>query len=170
VVFAGAADAPALPSHLQRTLATLTTAPGPLTVEAVRAVEGGSATAPNARLKDLAGRALIERVGAGVRSDPYRWRPVAAAAGAVRDDPRYVAYLKSPEWAARRDAALAHAGGTCERCGAPAREVHHLTYERVGAELPDDLIARCPGGHRRAHGEAPASRNAGAGRRGKGGG
>ena len=30
-------------------------------------------------------------------------------------------------------------------------EVHHLSYERVGRELPEDLVALCPGCHRRAH-------------------
>jgi len=30
-------------------------------------------------------------------------------------------------------------------------EVHHLTYDRLYAELPDDLIGLCPGCHRRAH-------------------
>jgi hypothetical protein len=35
----------------------------------------------------------------------------------------------------------------CERCGSPgdarSLEVHHLTYERLGRELPEDLMVVC---------------------------
>ena len=46
----------------------------------------------------------------------------------------YLLYLASPAWAARRAAVLAAAGGKCEKCGAPAVEVHHTTYCRLGNE------------------------------------
>ncbi|MGH2369964.1 MAG: hypothetical protein ACRDI2_17430 [Chloroflexota bacterium] len=32
-----------------------------------------------------------------------------------------------------------------------AAEVHHLTYERLGDELPEDLAALCAPCHRGAH-------------------
>jgi hypothetical protein len=129
------------------------------------AVEGGGESALIARLKALEELGRTARSGRGVRGDPVRWAASAPApaghqeapggVGAVRDDPTYVAYLKSPAWAAKRQEALQRAGGKCQRCGpggAPAAEVHHLTYERLYAELPEDLEAVCAPCHRQAHG------------------
>jgi hypothetical protein len=151
----GQAPAPApLPSHLRGTLARLRLA-GPITADALLAAEGGSKRALLGRLGELRALGLADRSGRGVAGDPYVW--VAAGGGpgpgqpappSATDDPAYVAYLRSPEWATRRAEALARAGGRCERCGAPAREVHHRTYERVGAERPEDLQALCAPCHR----------------------
>ena len=63
----------------------------------------------------------------------------------------YLRYLRSPEWQARRRAVWSRAKGRCERCGAPGRDVHHLTYERVGAERLDDLRLLCRRCHCLAH-------------------
>ena len=150
---AGAAPEPdgrAVPSHLRRTLATLTGAAGPLTIKELLDAEGGSESGLHKRLKALKARGLVERAGGGVKGDPERWRPVGRS-GAVRDDPSYIAYLKTPEWATRRGEALQRAGGRCQRCGELAVGVHHLSYERVGAELPEDVIALCAPCHRLAH-------------------
>jgi hypothetical protein len=162
---------PAVPSHLTRTLTTLRDAGGPRTVEELLAVEGGAASPLLARLKALEALGLAVPAGRGVKNDPVRWRAAAEAApesgdpgtthshaaaraAAVRDDPAYVAYLKSPEWLIKRAQVLHRAGGRCERCGpggAPPAEVHHLTYERLYDERPGDLIALCAPCHRRAH-------------------
>ena len=77
----------------------------------------------------------------------------ADASASPAPEPRtYDAYLKSAEWIVTRSQVLHRAGGRCERChGAEATEVHHLTYERVGDELPGDLQALCPPCHRLAH-------------------
>lgn len=79
----------------------------------------------------------------------------------------YEQYLRSPGWRVRRAAALKRCGGRCEDCARerewaggsgsghlvwPAVEIHHLTYERVGNELPDDLVALCERHHRARHG------------------
>jgi hypothetical protein len=81
-------------------------------------------------------------------------RPEGAAAGPrpPLEGEAYRRYLRSDAWAARRERALRRAGGRCGRCGAgvPA-EVHHLTYERLGAERDGDLIALCAPCHRDAH-------------------
>jgi hypothetical protein len=160
---AGGLPATAVPGHLARTLTALGDAARPLTIKELLAAEGGSAAALNTRLAELGRRGLAERTGDGHRNDPYRWGLTSVRAGAVsstaappavRDDPEYVAYLKSPEWAAKRAEALRRADGHCGRCGpggAPPVEVHHLTYERLRAELPGDLIALCAPCHRRAH-------------------
>lgn len=55
-------------------------------------------------------------------------------------------YLRSPQWRRTRAAALLRAG---RRCAIDARhtegiEVFHVTYDRLGAELPDDLVVLCP--------------------------
>jgi 5-methylcytosine-specific restriction endonuclease McrA len=65
----------------------------------------------------------------------------------------YATYMASPQWRARSQRTLLLAGGTCQRCGrAPAREAHHLTYDRLGFERDDDLQALCKACHRAAHG------------------
>ncbi|MCP3471370.1 HNH endonuclease [Bradyrhizobium sp. CCGUVB1N3] len=65
---------------------------------------------------------------------------------------KYADYLTSPEWRAKADAVLAREDGNCQRCGDPAREVHHRTYERLFNELLDDLEALCVRCHRLVHG------------------
>ena len=41
---------------------------------------------------------------------------------------RYQRYLQSDAWKAKRKSVLQVAGFRCRRCGAPATEVHHETY------------------------------------------
>ena len=59
----------------------------------------------------------------------------------------YIAYLASPQWRARADAAIARAGGRCQVCNVDRwfsrLNVHHRTYERLGRERPEDLIVLC---------------------------
>jgi len=79
----------------------------------------------------------------------------------------YVDYLASPSWQARREMTIAAAGGRCMLCyAAGALEVHHRTYERLGHELPSDLIALCSTCHEAYHRwAAPAPRATEADRR-----
>jgi hypothetical protein len=57
-------------------------------------------------------------------------------------------YLRSDHWRRTRIAALDRADNRCQVCnGADALDVHHRTYERLGAELPGDLTVLC----RRCH-------------------
>lgn len=72
----------------------------------------------------------------------------------------YKRYLKSKHWQETRSAAIAGAGNTCQQCGKKAGktiwlEVHHLTYERIGEELPEDLRVLCHNCHRKEHGLPP---------------
>ena len=65
----------------------------------------------------------------------------------------YDAYLASQEWSRRRSAALLRAKEICEVCKHfQATEAHHVTYARVGCELPDDLLAVCSFCHGLLHG------------------
>jgi 5-methylcytosine-specific restriction endonuclease McrA len=59
----------------------------------------------------------------------------------------------TPEWQARRVAALARGGYRCQTCGEnDARlEVHHNTYERYGDESFNDLIVLCARCHQLFH-------------------
>jgi 5-methylcytosine-specific restriction endonuclease McrA len=72
----------------------------------------------------------------------------------------YADYLRSPRWQARREWAIAAAGGRCMLCYAVAAlDVHHRTYERLGHELPTDLVALCSACHEAYHHwSAPAPR------------
>lgn len=62
----------------------------------------------------------------------------------------YTAYLASDAWAQRRKAVLQRTNGKCQRCGNPATEVHHKTYERLGQERDSDLEAVCSTCHKDA--------------------
>ncbi len=63
----------------------------------------------------------------------------------------YEAYLRSDEWTAKRRVILERDGYRCP-CGSRRHlHVHHLTYERLGHELLDDLVTLCRGCHRRLH-------------------
>jgi hypothetical protein len=65
----------------------------------------------------------------------------------------YAAYLRSPHWRQMRGFVMKRCGGVCEECKiAYADEVHHLTYDRIGAEHPEDLVGLCRACHARTHG------------------
>ena len=67
---------------------------------------------------------------------------------------QYRAYILSPAWRKRVAAALARASYKCERCErsrfSRKLEVHHKTYERFRAEIPDDLEVVCGECHKAA--------------------
>lgn len=64
----------------------------------------------------------------------------------------YDQYLLSPEWRDLRERVFDRSDGRCEGCrNLNATQVHHLTYERVGAELLFDLVAVCDECHEKAH-------------------
>lgn len=62
------------------------------------------------------------------------------------------AYLKTPEWMARRDKVIRRAGGLCEGCGdKPATQAHHRTYDHWQNEFLFELLALCEECHSRLH-------------------
>ena len=68
----------------------------------------------------------------------------------------YRAYLNSPSWRTRRNRALKDAGWQCQRCTSKrSLQVHHLAYERLGAERDQDLQVLCENCHRDEHVERP---------------
>jgi len=69
----------------------------------------------------------------------------------------YSLYLRSPEWHQKRAQALEGSHYTCSECGLAKERtiglrlnVHHVTYERLGHELPDDLRVLCVNCHNAA--------------------
>lgn len=68
------------------------------------------------------------------------------------DRSAYQLVTRSECWNLRRDEYMR--GKTyCECCGAPGSlQAHHLTYERIGRELDEDLVAVCDQCHRTLHG------------------
>jgi hypothetical protein len=67
----------------------------------------------------------------------------------------YPLYLKTPEWRRTRAAALLRAGNACslDVTHTDGLEVHHRTYERLGAELVTDLSVLCHSCHQLHHDE-----------------
>ena len=65
----------------------------------------------------------------------------------------YRDYLRTPEWRRTRAAALERAGHRCslDRGHQHRLKVHHNTCERIGAELPSDLVVLCHDCHRLHH-------------------
>lgn len=68
------------------------------------------------------------------------------------DAVEYQDYLKTEHWQTTRKATLADRNYKCEKCGKRGLlHVHHLTYKRLGDELPEDLQVLCPECHRGEH-------------------
>jgi 5-methylcytosine-specific restriction endonuclease McrA len=69
----------------------------------------------------------------------------------------YLDYLDTPEWLARRKRARERADGQCARQlpGQPRHvgpfHTHHLSYDHVGDERPDELEYLCERCHRAEH-------------------
>lgn len=66
---------------------------------------------------------------------------------------RYQRYLQSAEWKIFRLSVIAKRGRYCQDCGS-SRDVqlHHLTYERLGHERPEDVRLLCDTCHQIEHG------------------
>ena len=65
---------------------------------------------------------------------------------------RYLNYMRSAQWKEVRAAHLRSVDYKCEICYvAPASQVHHVTYARLGNESSFDLCAVCIGCHLKLH-------------------
>lgn len=66
---------------------------------------------------------------------------------------RYREYIKSDRWQGLRRQMIRERGAICERCGRPDPKVnlHHLTYVRLGSELPEDMKLLCFPCHKLMH-------------------
>ena len=78
---------------------------------------------------------------------------------AIRARMTYAEYIVSGLWAERRAARLEKDGGRCQGCGSSENlHVHHKTYERLGSELPDDIVTVCEVCHGFIHAEQRRTR------------
>jgi 5-methylcytosine-specific restriction endonuclease McrA len=74
----------------------------------------------------------------------------------------YRDYLQSERWRLTRIEALDRAANKCQLCTSKnSLNVHHNTYERLGRELPSDLVVLCYSCHQKFHDELPLSSEAG---------
>ena len=68
----------------------------------------------------------------------------------------YRDYLRSPRWTATRHEFLKRIGWTCEKCHIyKVSTVHHLNYDSLGHETPQDLLGLCHRCHERLHRPLP---------------
>lgn len=69
------------------------------------------------------------------------------------DQGTYAAYLHSAHWKKTRHEALQRAAYKCQACSTKEEilDVHHNSYERLGAEEAQDLIVLCRTCHGRVH-------------------
>jgi len=69
----------------------------------------------------------------------------------------YKDYLSSKEWQDIRVEMILNSGYKCELCGSKRHpshlDIHHITYDRLTAEEPKDLIVLCKGCHAAQHPE-----------------
>ncbi len=64
----------------------------------------------------------------------------------------YRSYLKSFEWNQIKEELFSVRGKVCEECTSTKRiEVHHLTYENIFNEEPEDLMILCRECHKKQH-------------------
>lgn len=72
--------------------------------------------------------------------------------GKMAGDPEYLAYLRSPQWQAKRARILTTRGHRCEVCHHAERlSLHHLSYARLYDELDADLLVVCESCHAAMH-------------------
>jgi len=63
----------------------------------------------------------------------------------------YAAYIDSPQWK-KKARKIKRKRNRCEVCGCRDRlQVHHLNYDRLGHERPDDLLVLCEDCHIALH-------------------
>jgi hypothetical protein len=87
-----------------------------------------------------------------IRSAPQTARPLSDDEIRTLKSLPYEQYLQTAHWRARRNTALKRAGYRCSRCSVGRQlQVHHLSYDRLGAELDADLEVLCRGCHLGEH-------------------
>jgi len=76
------------------------------------------------------------------------------------EDLPYRKYLETDHWQQKRQEALKAEEYKCHLCQGNNRElhVHHLTYIRLGCELPEDLMVLCKKCHKEVHEEMNSGR------------
>jgi 5-methylcytosine-specific restriction endonuclease McrA len=91
-------------------------------------------------------------------TDPLGWRDNRPGSVKKSEKKKFRSkeeYYKSPEWEQVRVFAIHRANHRCQRCGsAGVLQVHHVTYDNLFNEKPEDLEALC----KRCHDSADRQR------------
>lgn len=83
----------------------------------------------------------------------FRGLHVPKYKGKKFDYKKYEHYLRTDKWKGFKSEIVNVRGQMCERCGVQTTglDLHHLTYERLFNELPEDVQLLCKTCHRREH-------------------
>ena len=96
------------------------------------------------------------------RQKPGAWWPALPPRVCHRAGWYHDTYLFSPHWERVRRRAKVRAKYRCEQKGCRSTggrlDVHHITYARLGNELPDDVEALCRDCHKKKHDSGEARR------------
>lgn len=66
----------------------------------------------------------------------------------------YTEYLQGKHWKGLRKALCLKPESKCGGCSSKHHlQIHHISYDRLGKELPEDLVVLCDGCHKRVHDE-----------------
>ncbi|WP_434654605.1 HNH endonuclease [Pseudomonas sp. R3-56] len=76
-----------------------------------------------------------------------------------RDNSRFGTYYDSPEWERTRARIIRRDDYQCQACKCSAECVHHILYDRLGAENDYDLISLCHNCHNVIHKEQRKTHN-----------
>ena len=80
------------------------------------------------------------------------WSLLADAPDIIKDKTQYMLYLQSPEWKEFSAKIKEDRNHQCEVCGSRNNlEAHHLTYENLYHENPEDIQILCHQCHERIH-------------------
>jgi hypothetical protein len=80
------------------------------------------------------------------------WRHRGGAGGAGGHSALYEATMRSAGWRRTRARTIRRQGRRCAWCRTRGPlEVHHLHYQTLGRERPEDVVALCKSCHLRAH-------------------
>ena len=84
------------------------------------------------------------------RSRLYRER---REANRIERRDTYREYLKTDDWKRKRYVVLKRDNWTCQHCGVPATQVHHLKYAKynIGKEPIEWLVSLCKPCHEKQH-------------------
>lgn len=93
---------------------------------------------------------------------------IASQSAAVKASSSYEQHLTSDEWKFKARAMKWFAGNRCQACNvhgdSAILDTHHRTYERLGDEVPSDLIVLCRECHRIFHENGKLAKSPGKGR------
>ena len=78
-------------------------------------------------------------------------RELAEGKYSFKINSRFNTYYDSSEWRVTRERVLVRDNGECQACGKPAQCVHHISYDRLGAENDIDLMSLCNQCHDEVH-------------------